>query len=628
MITLAAIAVALAVPLIAADAAHAPWIMASPQTGMVVAVRPEIHSVVVTTSEVVIRSAGLSLAYLGPLQSPPVPGEGVQSLEFRIPRAPREAKGRYPSLPAGAAGVFLNGMPVWNAFEASSFEGRNIWHYDPLAQRPGSGHAAVPGLLEDLLTDRHRHSPLVGYALDGYPIYGPWAVDEKGSLRRMRSGYRLRAIAERLTLAGGKALTPGQYGPPVNAAFPLGTFAEDYEYVKGVGELDEFNGRVAITPEYPGGTYGYFLASDDDGRTAFPYLLASHFRGTYNESTPAASVLASFGRAATHHQDGPLRTGVPARFELSLLSREGRRVRSPEYVHERPIHLMIVSVDRGEFAHIHPEVGTDDRWRVAHTFSYGGRYRVYVEFTLPGEAMRTEQFDVAVEGPARPASVPPMATPALLTLDAPGNIRTHEDADLHFRVAGNEDLQPWLGAWAHVAILGEGLSSFVHAHPLTAGASAIQESEAHTHAAQAYGPRPRQIVVPVSFATPGIYKLWVQVQVAGEVRTMPFQVRVSGAAVRGAEISQALPRGAIPIRVTAAGYSPARIEVPEGKPLTLAFQRTNEPNCGTKVVFAALGLTRDLPLGATTIVRLPPQRAGELRFACGMGMNRGSLIVR
>src|SRR5205807_621928 len=84
---------------------------------------------------------------------------------------------------------------------------------------------------------------------------------------------------------------------------------------------------------------------------------------------------------------------------------------------------------------------------------------------------------------------------------------------------------------------------------------------------------------------------------------------------------------AIRIRITPAGFDPARIEIPAGKPVTLVFERSGDPNCGNKVVFPDLGLTRDVPLGVMASVEIPARSSGELKFACGMGMYRGALVV-
>src|SRR5688500_12531284 len=56
-----------------------------------------------------------------------------------------------------------------------------------------------------------------------------------------------------------------------------GTFVEDYEYVAGHGDLDECNGRFGVTPEYPDGTYHYFVTEN------FPFI-PRYFRGLPDES--------------------------------------------------------------------------------------------------------------------------------------------------------------------------------------------------------------------------------------------------------------------------------------------------------------------------------------------------------
>ncbi|HEY6159995.1 MAG TPA: YHYH protein, partial [Bacteroidia bacterium] len=66
-------------------------------------------------------------------------------------------------------------------------------------------------------------------------------------------------------------------GPPVNSSYPAGCFIEDYIYTANSGDLDQRNGRFCVTPEYPNGTYAYFVTLDGQLNPAFPYT----FYGTY-----------------------------------------------------------------------------------------------------------------------------------------------------------------------------------------------------------------------------------------------------------------------------------------------------------------------------------------------------------
>ena len=65
---------------------------------------------------------------------------------------------------------------------------------------------------------------------------------------------------------------------PSTTAYPLGSFVEDYEYA-GTGHLDRRNGRYCVTPEFPGGTYAYFMTVDNSNQPAFPYILGDEYYG-------------------------------------------------------------------------------------------------------------------------------------------------------------------------------------------------------------------------------------------------------------------------------------------------------------------------------------------------------------
>jgi hypothetical protein len=114
------------------------------------------------------------------------------------------------------------------------------------------------------------HSKILGYAYDGNPIYGPFGYSDPGSssssIARITSGYALRS-----TRSGG----------PSTTTYPLGTFIDDYQWVQskdtGRTKLDRNNGRYCVTPEYPEGTYAYFVSTDSSNNPTFPYLLGENF---------------------------------------------------------------------------------------------------------------------------------------------------------------------------------------------------------------------------------------------------------------------------------------------------------------------------------------------------------------
>jgi hypothetical protein len=106
---------------------------------------------------------------------------------------------------------------------------------------------------------------LVGYAADGFPVYYKYAytnaTDANSPVIAMTSSYRLKS---------GKRPGDGVTAP---CGSYDGVYSNDYEFVSGLGSLDQANGREGVTPEYPSGTY-YYLITDD-----FPNI-PRYFRGT------------------------------------------------------------------------------------------------------------------------------------------------------------------------------------------------------------------------------------------------------------------------------------------------------------------------------------------------------------
>lgn len=127
--------------------------------------------------------------------------------------------------------------------------------------------------INNLETGSEYHSPIIGWAYDGNPIYGPYGYDTPtgGIVRSMKSGYELQTnLANRPNL------------------FSDGFFVNDYTFT-GNGDLDEHNGRFCITPDYPNGVYAYFTTINPDNLDSsgpfkgmkapqFPYLIGNSYR--------------------------------------------------------------------------------------------------------------------------------------------------------------------------------------------------------------------------------------------------------------------------------------------------------------------------------------------------------------
>jgi len=131
-----------------------------------------------------------------------------------------------------------------------------------------------------------QHSPLIGFAYDGFPIYGAYGfknVDGTGGIVRMKSSYKLRNISVRTHHADGTDVADG---PVVSTTYPLGYFREDYEYTASAEPdfLDVHNGRFCVTPEYPQGIYAYFATVNENWNSAYPYVVGPTFYGVRSAS--------------------------------------------------------------------------------------------------------------------------------------------------------------------------------------------------------------------------------------------------------------------------------------------------------------------------------------------------------
>jgi hypothetical protein len=196
----------------------------------------------------------------------------AQELRYEMPERPRVAGAATP-LGMWHFGVAVNGVPFDPSGPFWNRDTHSGWQFEVLcpanavalgidvnrAHTQGRGMYHYHGLPTGLLWDLRQESPgqsmyLLGYASDGFPIYGPDATaaadDLKSPGRRLRSSYRLRSGRR-------------QSGP--KGRFD-GTFVEDFEYAPGLGDLDECNGRSGPTPEYPDGTYYYVLTDE------FPFI--------------------------------------------------------------------------------------------------------------------------------------------------------------------------------------------------------------------------------------------------------------------------------------------------------------------------------------------------------------------
>ena len=405
--------------------------------------------------------------------------------------------------------------------------------------------------------------------------------------------------------------------------------------------------------------FAVFLAAcSNPGTTGNAAGGNSNAAAVSNSAAPEAGTTTDVSRAFKvdfKSEPGTIQAGQPAALSFTVKDRQGAIVKDLPIVHEKPMHLLVVSRDLSEFYHIHPEQSPDGSYRVEHTFPNGGEYKLYADFTPKESAQVVEQIDVKVSGAER-ARVPLVADANFtksvdglrVVLKPDGEIKAANELMLNFAVfdaSSNKpatDLENYLGELAHFVIISEDMKDFVHAHPMSKGEH--QESgkmnmdaqqgdhnaDGHQHSTMegaSVKQSASEVAAHTAFPRSGLYKVWAQFQRGGRVITVPFVVNV-GAGEQKAEVKTAnVPEGAIKITVSGDGYEPSQVPVKKGEPVKLAFYRADADNCGGEVVFSKQNIRKKLPVGETVLVELTPSEAGEITFACGMDMMRGKLVA-
>jgi hypothetical protein len=256
----------------------------------------DVQTVEFSASDVYVSCSGIPDYTIGPWPSDPNVAKD-QGFVFEIPRVPiPETTSANTATPLGPIGVLVNGVAIFNAKDANSYNNAGVWHSNAVVVEAASfdsclGHPEMTGVYHHHqnpvcldAASATTHSAILGFAFDGYPIYGPYAfanTNGTGGIARMTSSYAARTYASnhRTTLPDGTALTASEYGPDVSSTYPVGYYVEDFAYTAGSGDLDQFNGRFAVTPEYPGGTYAYYVTIDAVGDSAYPYIIGPEYYG-------------------------------------------------------------------------------------------------------------------------------------------------------------------------------------------------------------------------------------------------------------------------------------------------------------------------------------------------------------
>jgi hypothetical protein len=292
------------------------------------AVQANVQTVQYTATDSYVSATGIPAYITGPFQDGNPSLATAQNKIFKIPLTPTQNTGTATATTPGNIGVFINGVALFDYRDGVAWNNttQNIcggpgnptcpggpgatqaWNRDAIpAERAGfdcaKAHPAMGNyhhhqnpsafnldlVVTSTICDTYpsdglyvinpsQHSPLIGFAYDGFPIYGAYGyanTNGTGGIVRIKSSYQLKNQTTRTN------------GPTVNQVvgtqtFFNGYFREDYEYVAHPGDqsyLDVSNGRFCVTPEYPAGIYCYFATVDANHNSAYPYVVGPTFYG-------------------------------------------------------------------------------------------------------------------------------------------------------------------------------------------------------------------------------------------------------------------------------------------------------------------------------------------------------------
>jgi hypothetical protein len=196
-------------------------------------------------------------------------------------------------------------------------------------------------------------------------------------------------------------------------------------------------------------------------------------------------------------------------------SYERREVTDFEMQHERLMHLFIVRDDLAVFAHEHPELAGPGAFRLRYRFPRPGRYRVFADVAPrdAGGQVLSATVEVGGADPPNAAKAGGASTRASFAWP-PGGMHTGRTETVEATltdVRGRplEDLEPWLGALAHLILVSEDARIFAHAHP--------DDRERDVG-------RAGRVPFLVRLPRPGRYRGWLQFQREGQVETIELDV--------------------------------------------------------------------------------------------------------
>jgi YHS domain-containing protein len=343
----------------------------------------------------------------------------------------------------------------------------------------------------------------------------------------------------------------------------------------------------------------------------------------------------------------PALAGKPVAMTLAVRYADTKKL-VPEFerIHERWMHLLMVSEDLSWFEHQHPVRGKDGIFRLTWRFPRPGRYRVYADFTPADGDNQVKPLPLTVAG--GPGKIVPLRADRVLTKTIgdyqvelrvqPDALRMEQAALLTYTIRDRNGrpvrtMQPFIGAPGHLIAISQDGREVVHTHAINGSGQPMGgHGGIHVTPAMATETGPA-FSFKLTTPTGGLYKTWAQFMHDNRVLTVPFTFQVADLWEKPTStVTRAKPsRGRTVQRATIVidgEYRPGQVRVRTGQPVELTFVLKEQAGCGEVLQFPSLKIKRTLRPGEKTRVSFTPQKSGTIAFTCGMNMYRGQVLVQ